>query len=66
MTYAPPVNGLMSALKAAGYGKDYRALKALCERYDVPVRKLNKRQFAITEADYQLLLERMSQKKEAA
>lgn len=45
-------------LQSAGYGLSSRALKALCDRYNVPVVKLNKRQFALLASDYQLLLKR--------
>ena len=54
-----------SELQRAGYGQDSRTLKALCDRYRVPVRKLNKRQFALTQESYALLLERMTERKAA-
>jgi hypothetical protein len=47
-------------MQRMGYGDSARALRALCDRYNVPVLKLNKRQFALRESDYRLLLERAS------
>ena len=45
-------------LQGAGYGQSARALKVLCARYEVPVVALNKRQYALRQSDYQLLLAR--------
>jgi hypothetical protein len=52
-------------LQSAGYGLSSRALKVLCSRYGVPVVKLNKRQYALRESDYQLLLKRATIRKAA-
>jgi predicted amidophosphoribosyltransferase len=52
-------------LQRMGYGQSSRALKALCDRYGIPVVRLNKRQYALRESDYRLLLER-SMVREAA
>jgi hypothetical protein len=52
-------------MQPAGYGQSSRALKALCGRYGVPVVRLNKRQFALTKSNYELLVSRMSERKAA-
>jgi hypothetical protein len=48
-------------MQDAGYGRSGRALKALCARYDVPVVKLNKRQYALRKSDLDRLLARASE-----
>ena len=48
-----------------GYGQSSRAIKRLCERYDVPVVRLNRRQYALRQKDFELLLQRASQKEAA-
>jgi hypothetical protein len=48
-------------LQQAGYGRTGRAVKALCARYDVPVLKLNERQFALKQADHETLMSRMQE-----
>jgi hypothetical protein len=47
-------------LQRQGYGQSGRALRSLCRRYGIPVVRLNKRQYALRHADYELLLVRMS------
>ncbi len=47
-------------LQHAGYGKDSRAVKTLSARYAVPIMRLNKRQYALKQSDYDLLLSRAS------
>lgn len=47
-------------LQREGYGNSSRVLNTLCRRYGVPVVRLNKRQFALRQKDYELLLRRAS------
>jgi hypothetical protein len=47
-------------LEKAGYGQSGRAVRALCQRYEVPFVQLNKRQNALTPASYALLMAKMS------
>jgi hypothetical protein len=48
-------------MQAAGYGKTGRAVLALCERHRVPVLKLNERQYALRQRDYEVLMSRMQE-----
>lgn len=50
---------------ALGFG-DSRAVLALCERHQIPVVRLNKRQYALRTSHFDLLLARATTRAEAA
>jgi predicted amidophosphoribosyltransferase len=52
-------------MQRKGYGQSSRAIKRLCERYHVPIVRLNRRQYALRQRDFELLLQRASQKEAA-
>jgi hypothetical protein len=53
LLHAGPVKSLLGL-------ETTRGLRKLCERYQVPLLRLNRRQLAMRETDYQLLIQRMS------
>jgi hypothetical protein len=51
-----------AAAAALGF-ESTRAVKVLCERYQIPIVRLNKRINALKQSDYALLLSRASEAK---